>query len=311
MRGTATKMYDNAFVPQPDNAQGGRMPRSSMVKRWPGAEFIVYVGHAGSPGGYVPASYVPQNAAVMNATHVAANPSTKWTSGQSVPTADGQGAFWNGERWEPAPLKYDALVLRDGAVAYWRLDETSGTTAASKVGNYPGTISGGVTLGQAGALSDGNKAMAFDGVNGKIETTAVMVPASCTVEAWIRRTELGDYLAIVSNRAAASSGNFFLYTTAGLFQIYTDAGPLSSGVNVATGQWHHVVWTTDSATQTQNAYVDGQPRESGPYIKLPLSNPIRIANDLYAGFGPGSIDDVAIYPTALTPQQIADHYAAR
>jgi hypothetical protein len=69
-------------------------------------------------------------------------------------------------------LGYVQQVIADGAVAYWRLGETSGTTAVDSVGGKNGTISGGVTLNQPGALADGNKAMLFDGATGKIETIA-------------------------------------------------------------------------------------------------------------------------------------------
>src|SRR4030095_2674763 len=51
---------------------------------------------------------------------------------------------------------YPERVALDGAVAYWRLGETSGTTANDSIGTAHGTISGGVTLNQAGALADGN-----------------------------------------------------------------------------------------------------------------------------------------------------------
>src|SRR5580765_159064 len=52
------------------------------------------------------------------------------------------------------PGSYAALVVADGASHYWRLDETSGTTAVDVIGGANGTISGGVTLNQPGAVTD-------------------------------------------------------------------------------------------------------------------------------------------------------------
>ena len=46
----------------------------------------------------------------------------------------------------PAEPTYQETIIADGAIAYWPLDEVSGTTANDKVGSKNGTISGGVTL---------------------------------------------------------------------------------------------------------------------------------------------------------------------
>src|SRR2546430_6231874 len=58
------------------------------------------------------------------------------------------------------PPSYRASVLADHPVAYWRLDEETGTVMvdASRNGN-DGAYAGAVTLGQPGALaSDGDTA---------------------------------------------------------------------------------------------------------------------------------------------------------
>src|SRR5262245_30947541 len=85
---------------------------------------------------------------------------------------------------------YPALVVSDGAVAYWRLGETSGTTAIDNVGGNNGTISGGVTLNQPGPWS-GNAAMAFDGTSGQIAlgtVAALNITSDLTIEAWAYKT---------------------------------------------------------------------------------------------------------------------------
>ena len=48
---------------------------------------------------------------------------------------------------------YSEQVLADGPRSYWRLGETSGTSAADVTGANGGTYGGGVTLGQPGALT--------------------------------------------------------------------------------------------------------------------------------------------------------------
>src|SRR5205807_64318 len=49
---------------------------------------------------------------------------------------------------------YPGNVLSDGPLAYWRLDEASGTTAADLSGDgFNGTYNGSVTLGSSGLLT--------------------------------------------------------------------------------------------------------------------------------------------------------------
>ena len=70
----------------------------------------------------------------------------------------------------PAPSAYRAQVLATaGLIAYWRLGELSGSTAADELGSRPGTYAGTVRLGDPGALSDDpDTAAGFDGLSGEM-----------------------------------------------------------------------------------------------------------------------------------------------
>ena len=210
---------------------------------------------------------------------------------------------------------YADKVLADGAVAYWRLDEASGTTANSLVGTYPGTISGGVTLNQGGALSDGNMAMLFDGTTGRVLTAStLLVPATSTVECFIKTTDVGIAQPIVSFRGGpgANPGQWVLWTQSGGLSVYCDdGGHANSASSVADGMFHHCVWVSNGSTTW--LYVDGVVK-LGPVAQTHAARTDKVAIgwDLFQGYGPlAVIDEVAIYPTALTPQQIAAHYALR
>src|SRR4051794_39973340 len=74
---------------------------------------------------------------------------TAWGAGLTV-TPKGLGSTL-------APLpNYGCTDTRslDTPVGYWRLDETSGTSATDSTGGRTGTYTGGYTLNQTGALSD-------------------------------------------------------------------------------------------------------------------------------------------------------------
>ena len=67
------------------------------------------------------------------------------------------------------PGPYRGTVLSDSPVAYWRLGESSGTTAADELGAAPGTYKQGVTFGAVGALADyANAAVSLDGGDDRV-----------------------------------------------------------------------------------------------------------------------------------------------
>src|SRR5215510_10188551 len=136
---------------------------------------------------------------------------------------------------------YSDRVIADGAVAYWRLGETAGTTAVDSIGGHNGTISGGVTLNQPGALSDGNRAMAFDGT-GRIDTVwSLTVPTTYTVEAWVKLS-VGGQRPIFANLNAPGT----VYVGQAAFEMFLYAyGGTPEGVqtgNIGDNAWHHVVF---------------------------------------------------------------------
>ena len=207
---------------------------------------------------------------------------------------------------------YSDTVIADGAVAYWRLGETSGTVARSEVGSFDGTISGGVTLNQPGALSDGNKAMAFDGTTGKVAiATPLLLPRVVTVEGWIRTTRAGQQQPMWSNRGAGTATYIGMSTANVAFWFQQGASTVNGVRLINDGQWHHVVFTNKIAAPDETSiFVDGVlDKTQSSTLRADITLPPNVGWDPLVGqFWSGDIDDVAIYPTTLTPAQIAAHY---
>jgi hypothetical protein len=207
-------------------------------------------------------------------------------------------------------MSYRDLVLADGASHYWRLDETVGKTAVDQIGSANGTISGGVTLGQAGALPD-NTAMRFDGTTGKILGASNRAFGfTATIEAWINGYDAAANRPIVQFQGQLP----ILYLANKRLSLYDAAGGgVSSSTPLPDGQWNHIACTVDQAGNVSRLYINGVldssnsvTRSSSPAVPVHLG--YSYDNDTY---WLGRLDEVAIYPTALTPQQIAAHYAAR
>jgi len=211
---------------------------------------------------------------------------------------------------------YPAQVMADGAVAYWRLGETAGTTASDSIGTAHGTISGGVTLGQAGALADGDKAMLFDGNTSAMVTSAVTLPAAFTLECWLRpeATPVGEAIVLSTRQLAVGADELILQlsVTRRLYVYFQIVGGTSVTGILPLNAWSHFA-CVHSGTGVR-LYLNGVPATSEELLAHNLSPaPLRVDHDVHSA-GPnfsGLYDEVAIYPIALTAPQIAAHYAAK
>lgn len=213
---------------------------------------------------------------------------------------------------------YPTRVVSDGASNYWRLGETAGTTAVDSIGGVNGTIAGGVTLNQTSAISGGNASMLFDGTSGKITTSGnVSIPVACTIEAWIKVSTLAQQRPIISIGIAQTPSIYLI--TSGLVSYIdsTNAPGATAGTRVMTdGAWHYIACVLNGSTLV--FYSDGTLDVSRAFIRsIPDTDIVSIGRDAafgavdVRGYWPGSIDEVAIYPRALSSTEVAAHYALR
>jgi hypothetical protein len=217
---------------------------------------------------------------------------------------------------------YHNLVVADGAVAYWRLDETSGTTAADQLAKSPGTYNA-VTLNQPSAML-GEYADASASLNGASssvvapDTSALDQTSAVTIELWAKRRAISNTYQVLAGKPGNGQSKFENYAlwinSANNFQAYFGNGATYIHVETAPvtdTNWHYVVATYDGATA--RIYLDGkQASQTKSTLQMAANaNPLNIGRANSGGsFFNGWLDDVAIYPTALTATQIANHYAA-
>jgi RHS repeat-associated protein len=222
-----------------------------------------------------------------------------------------------------AAASYSATIIGDGPSAYYRLDESACCTATDSSGHgRNGTYtSSGVTFGASGALSsDSDTAAAFDGSSGWVSIpTSDTIAGSFSVEAWVKPSSIGGDLGILGTRGPQDYG-FDMQIYQG--KVHGDIGTGSSWLNfnadasltVQAGAWYHIVYVV--APGVWAIYVNGSSAASGT---LPAGTPLlwdsnhqlEIANvgNPSTPFN-GSVDEVAVYPTALTASQVASHFAA-
>ncbi len=210
-------------------------------------------------------------------------------------------------------------MLADTPVSYWRLGETSGSVAADEKGLNPGSYKNGALLGQASLLpaDSANRSVRFDGSNDyvNVPSSSSLSPASkVSVEAWIKPNALpttGNFASVASKPESYSiqfNGprlEFTIMQSKARRRLQAPAGA------IAVGQAYHVLGTYDGITQ--RLYVNGTEVASAPLTGAITtnSNALDIAS-WSEGTEPfnGTIDDVALYASALPAARASAHYEA-
>jgi len=227
-------------------------------------------------------------------------------------------------------FSYTVVILGDSPSIYYRFGESSGTAAVDSSGNgheasYSTT---GITFGGYGAIAgDPDPSVAFAGGTGIVqETSDAGVPlsdSSRSVECWFKTMWPDSMWLAAWGPPNPGTGEFFGVQIFGGNRVNVRLGGATYRLplipqpgNFADGFWHQLVLTYDPATRTLTAYIDAQVLAS-QVIQQPLNTlagALKIGNlDPTAngnGAFTGSLDELAIYSTVLSPAQIASHYKA-
>ena len=220
----------------------------------------------------------------------------------------------------PVPADaYGASVRDSDPELYWRFGEASGTAAldTSAYGS-PGTYRTGAAPGAAGALAGvTNGAATFNGNGGFVVSNQTWSnPQVFSQELWFKTTTTaGGKLIGLGAANTGTSSNYdrhvYMETDGRLtFGVWTGATTtISSPASYNDGAWHHLV-TTKSPTGMR-MFVDGAQVASGaPAVAEDFTGYWRVGGDTTWGPQPwfaGTIDEVAVYGTELTPAVIALH----
>lgn len=223
---------------------------------------------------------------------------------------------------------YKNRILADSPSLYYRLNELSGRTvidsSASAVnGQYSNS---GVSYNAPGALTrdTANKAVTLNG------TTGVITSGSSTAGRQTLSTQI--WFKTTTNRGGKligfAAGNMNSTGVDRVIYMSSD-GKVFFGIDAATkktistpnsyndGKWHRVTATLSGANAS--LYIDGKLVSTGTTANLPTtaSGYWKMGGGTFSGwasqptssFFAGSLDEPAIYPTALTASQIAADYS--
>ncbi len=223
---------------------------------------------------------------------------------------------------------YRTEVLADSPLFLWRLDERTGTTMSDASGNgYTGTLlsvfGGTYAQAQPGALAaepySTSVSTQSSGVNSDNSMTG---PGSFTVEAWVRTTDPDGGRVVGFGNAtgvtASTVADRQLYLTASgkaAFGVGSAKTVITSPAVVNDGKWHLLDGSYSPATGMR-LYVDGSlVATSAVGTPVAMTGWWRVGGEDMTGwydagsnyFFSGNVDEVAVYPTALSATRVAAH----
>ncbi len=208
--------------------------------------------------------------------------------------------------------EYQTVIQEDKPLGYWRLGETSGTTATDLSGNnLNGTYTNGVVLGANDALrNDFNFAAQFDGSNDYVNlgNSSAFHLTNGSLEAWINTTNAGSgHRGIIVKPGAYG---VFLFDNKLTIYDWSNNQNYDTGINLADGQWHQVVMTFESGvTGGTKLYVDGQLRYTGTITVANQTSNIAIGAGFIGGqYFTGRIDEASVFNYVLNDSQVLSHY---
>ncbi|HWA51560.1 MAG TPA: DUF2341 domain-containing protein [Patescibacteria group bacterium] len=195
-----------------------------------------------------------------------------------------------------------------GPVAYWKMDEGTGTNVNDSSGNgNTGTWNG--TLGSQWASGKYGKGGNFNGTDNYVSVSSsnTLGPTAITMAAWVKLPSGFASNGDVINRG--DNSGYRMQITAGKTVAFDDRGAtnqVNPSTTLTTGVWNHIEMVGDSSGL--KVYLNGVliGSNSTAYGGTNTGNLLIGSRFTSSGYLPAVIDDVKIYNYARTPQQILD-----
>lgn len=214
------------------------------------------------------------------------------------------------------PVRAD---ITTGLVAWWKLDETSGTSAADSSGNgHDGTYA----RDASNTTASGRVVRCYD-PNGTTDyvwasCNQVNNAASGTIAYWTNRASGSKSAAGCHDGSASNCLKLQWHTTNTVYISVGNAGEQYYGYTSTATGWHHVCGVYDaSASPKLKIYVDGSSvtptSGTGATITSLGSTAGSVAwigrDPTGTGYCTDPIDDVRVYNRALSASDVAELYA--
>ncbi|HLD36530.1 MAG TPA: LamG domain-containing protein, partial [Planctomycetota bacterium] len=223
------------------------------------------------------------------------------------------------ETWEygDAPLTNYTPATTPGPIAWWKFDETSGTTAGDSSGNGNNGMVYGATWN--------SNTLSFDGINDcvKVTDSPVLKPSRITVEAWIKPKRISQTVLLekVPSGVYPPQKGWQIFINTITEPKNTIVAWIGNGAEGKTGflgetviqaeTWYHIAMTYDGASL--NLYVNGildgsKPHTAGIGDNSAASLAVGYSEYWNSNYFNGLIKDAKIYDYARSAAQIQADY---
>ncbi|UCH82621.1 MAG: putative Ig domain-containing protein [Candidatus Latescibacterota bacterium] len=220
----------------------------------------------------------------------------------------------------------EPLLCPDGVVAYWKLDETSGTSYADSYDGNHGQASTSAPTPAAGIVGG---AQDFNGTSDRI--TVDDDPSldwagnqSLTIELWAKFTNVSGQNKVMIGRDDGGGGRPHWWIGAQqnsgkamfvLFDTNNNGTYIVGSTSLNDDNWHYITAVKDESVDRIRLYVDGVKQDSAYHdytAGFEATTTLGIGYMAYAGtpnyFYAGLLDEIALYGRALDDIEIQQHY---
>jgi len=218
------------------------------------------------------------------------------------------------------PSNYLATVLAESPLAYWRLNETAGSTLYDSVGTRNGTAQGGLVLGVAGPVAppfygfdSANHAAQFNGTDTSVALPALnLTTNSMTITCWIKRSGAQtSWSGLFFSRANGTVSGFHFGTANDLRYTWNNGSMYnwSSGLVPPDGAWTFAALVIQP-TQAHIYMATNATLQIAAYSATHATQ--TFSGTSYLGYDPnqstrrfsGCLDEVAVFNRALTEDEL-------
>jgi hypothetical protein len=258
----------------------------------------------------------------------------------SVMCAAMLGGAWTARTTIPAarvatqgvPDAWAAAGLNTGLVGYWAMRTNTATTVVDEWGTNTGTVVNAPEFGTAyGVRANGVRFVQASNNAISLGTSfdAVLGGSGITVSAWINPTNTVTLPVLYDYSSSGDGAYFFDRRTNGVLiatlmnKTFPNRIRVESLANSAPqGQWTHVAYVWDGTTTTNGITIYANGAKAGvsaasavgtftrPVRSSLVTNAVRMgafSND--AGFGDGTMDEMAVWSRALSSNEVYQLYS--
>jgi hypothetical protein len=205
-------------------------------------------------------------------------------------------------------------AVEAGLVAWYKLDETSGTTATdSSVSGYHGSLQN-FPADNSQWVSGliGPRALNFDGGNDNVTLTTagnLGIQGNFTASAWVRPDALGgDKSVFGTDQTGTNVGlHLIIRGTKALMGFY--ANDTGGNRDLTAGQWQQITWRFNNGEQA--IFVNGvRDNATGGHANFAGNDIVRLGRWGGGNYFDGRMDEARIYNNARTDGEIEASYRA-